>query len=139
MQDLDALVKDALAAFASTGDADALEQTKARYLGKTGILTERLKTLGKLPAGERPAMGARINAAFGGAGARRRRARVHAHAGWGVPFVDLPAVHPPLKARHAPVVGGHLVVQSPARDAQAPGDGLHLGTHLRVARGESAH
>ena len=63
MQDLDALVKDALAAFASTGDADALEQTKARYLGKTGLLTEQLKGLGKLPPAEKPAMGARINAA----------------------------------------------------------------------------
>ena len=63
MQDLDAIVKDALAVFAGIHDADALEQTKARYLGKTGVLTEQLKGLGKLPAAERPAMGARINAA----------------------------------------------------------------------------
>ena len=40
-----------------------LEQAKARYLGKSGALTELLKGLGKLPAAERPAMGARINAA----------------------------------------------------------------------------
>ena len=63
MQDLDALVIDALAAFAQISDADALEQTKARYLGKTGLLTEQLKGLGKLPAAEKPVMGARINAA----------------------------------------------------------------------------
>ena len=63
MQDLDALVKDALAAFADISDADVLEQTKARYLGKTGLLTEQLKGLGKLPPAEKPAMGARINAA----------------------------------------------------------------------------
>ncbi len=63
MQDLDALVKDALAAFSAISDADALEQTKARYLGKNGLLTEQLKGLGKLPAAEKPAMGARINAA----------------------------------------------------------------------------
>ena len=63
MQDLDAIVKDALAVFAGIGDADELEQTKARYLGKSGALTEQLKGLGKLPAAERPAMGARINAA----------------------------------------------------------------------------
>jgi phenylalanyl-tRNA synthetase alpha chain len=61
MHDLDSLVKDALAAFGAIDDADALEQTKARYLGKAGLLTEQLKSLGKLPAGERPAMGARIN------------------------------------------------------------------------------
>jgi phenylalanyl-tRNA synthetase alpha chain len=63
MQDLDALVKDALAVFTSINDADELEQTKARYLGKAGVLTEQLKGLGKLSAAERPAMGARINAA----------------------------------------------------------------------------
>ena len=63
MQDLDAIVKDALAVFTGIHDADELEQTKARYLGKSGALTEQLKGLGKLPATERPAMGARINAA----------------------------------------------------------------------------
>lgn len=63
MQDLDELVKDALTVFAQTGDPDALEQVKARYLGRSGLLTEQLKGLGKLPSAERPAMGARINAA----------------------------------------------------------------------------
>lgn len=63
MQDLDMLVNEALAVFERTSDADVLEQIKARYLGKTGLLTEQLKGLGKLPANERPAMGARINAA----------------------------------------------------------------------------
>lgn len=63
MQDLDALVKDAVAVFAQTSNADELEQIKARYLGKSGLLTEQLKGLGKLSAAERPAMGARINAA----------------------------------------------------------------------------
>ena len=63
MQDLDSIVKEALAAFAGTDDPPALEQAKARYLGKTGVLTEQLKGLGKLPADERPAHGARINEA----------------------------------------------------------------------------
>jgi len=63
MQDLDAIVNDALAVLGGIDDADVLEQTKARYLGKSGALTELLKGLGKLPAAERPAMGARINAA----------------------------------------------------------------------------
>jgi phenylalanyl-tRNA synthetase alpha chain len=63
MQDLDVIVNEALALFAGIGDADQLEQAKARYLGKSGALTELLKGLGKLPAAERPAMGSRINAA----------------------------------------------------------------------------
>ncbi|HTE15667.1 MAG TPA: phenylalanine--tRNA ligase subunit alpha, partial [Burkholderiales bacterium] len=63
MQDLDAIVKDALAVFAQTSDADALEQIKARYLGKAGTINDLAKGLGKLSSAERPAMGARINAA----------------------------------------------------------------------------
>ncbi len=63
MHDLDKIVAEATALFAGIGDADALEQAKARYLGKSGVLTELLKGLGKLPAAEKPAAGARINLA----------------------------------------------------------------------------
>jgi len=63
MQDVDAIVNEALALFAAIDDADQLEQAKAGYLGKSGRLTESLKALGKLPPAERPAMGSRINAA----------------------------------------------------------------------------
>jgi len=63
MQDVDAIVKDAIAAFAAIDDADQLEQAKARYLGKAGALTQVLKGLSKLPAAERPAFGSRVNAA----------------------------------------------------------------------------
>ena len=63
MQELDTLVAEAMALFGGIDDADALEQAKARYLGKTGALTTLLKSLGKLPAAERPAAGARINVA----------------------------------------------------------------------------
>src|SRR5690349_1028840 len=63
MQELDALIEEALDTFSRTRDADALEQVKARYLGKSGALTQLSKTLGKLPPAERPAMGSRINSA----------------------------------------------------------------------------
>ncbi len=63
MQELDKLVAEAAALFAGITDADALEQAKARYLGKAGALTELLKGLGKLSAEERPAAGACINVA----------------------------------------------------------------------------
>jgi phenylalanyl-tRNA synthetase alpha chain len=62
-QDVDAIVKEALAAFAGVDDADQLEQAKARYLGKAGLLTQLLKGLSKLPPAERPAFGSRVNAA----------------------------------------------------------------------------
>ncbi|MBI4194027.1 MAG: phenylalanine--tRNA ligase subunit alpha [Betaproteobacteria bacterium] len=63
MQDLDAIVNEALGLFSGIEDADELERAKARYLGKSGTLTELLKGLGRLPAAERPALGSRINAA----------------------------------------------------------------------------
>ncbi len=63
MQNLDAILQEALAQFKRTEDAAALEQVKARYLGKSGVLTDLLKGLGKLPAKQRPAEGQRINQA----------------------------------------------------------------------------
>src|SRR5512138_3279323 len=63
MNDLDSLINEATDAFARCNDPAALENVKAKYLGKTGSLTERLKGLAKLPAQERPAAGAAINAA----------------------------------------------------------------------------
>ena len=63
MQDVDVIITEALQIFAGIDDADELESAKARYLGKSGALTELLKGLGKVPAAERPALGSRINAA----------------------------------------------------------------------------
>src|SRR5437016_5059977 len=63
MHDVDAIVNEALGVFAGIDDPDALEQAKARYLGRSGALTELLKSLGKLPPEERRTAGARINGA----------------------------------------------------------------------------
>lgn len=61
MQELEQILDEALKQFASIDHAAELEQVKARYLGKEGRLTELLKGLGRLPAEQRPAAGARIN------------------------------------------------------------------------------
>ncbi len=63
MNEIDHIVAAAQADFAAAADPAALENAKAKYLGKAGALTELLKSLGKLPAAERPAAGAAINAA----------------------------------------------------------------------------
>ena len=63
MEKLETIIQEALQLFAGIDDAAQLEQVKARYLGKAGALTLLQKSLGKLPAAERPAMGARFNAA----------------------------------------------------------------------------
>ncbi len=62
-EDLERLVAEAVASFQRVHLPAELEQAKARYLGKAGMLSELLKGLGRLPAGERPAAGSRINAA----------------------------------------------------------------------------
>ena len=48
MSDLNQLVSEAQRAFEAAPDAPALEDAKARFLGKTGLLTEQLKQLGKM-------------------------------------------------------------------------------------------
>ena len=63
MEHLDQLVQQAAADFAAAADSAHLEQAKARYLGKSGSLTERLKSLGKLDPDARREAGAAINAA----------------------------------------------------------------------------
>jgi phenylalanyl-tRNA synthetase alpha chain len=65
MQNVENIVAEAVALFAGIDNADALEQAKARYLGKAGTLTELLKGLGKLEAAERKTAGALINDAKG--------------------------------------------------------------------------
>jgi phenylalanyl-tRNA synthetase alpha chain len=63
MDDLTRIVAAALAEFDASADPAALENAKAKYLGKAGVLTGELKRLGRLPAAERPAAGAAINQA----------------------------------------------------------------------------
>ena len=63
MDNLDGIIADAKSNFESITDLASLEQAKARFLGKNGVLTEMLKGLGKLSADVRPQAGALINKA----------------------------------------------------------------------------
>ncbi len=66
MDSLEQLVASAVQDFmAAQDDAAALENAKAKYLGKTGQITELMKGLGKLDPEQRKAQGALINAAKG--------------------------------------------------------------------------
>ena len=107
MQDLDAILSEALGLFAAIDDPDELERVKARFLGKTGILTNLLKGLGKLPPAERPAAGSRINEAkekLEAALAARREAirivRLEARLGEEALDVTLPGRGPGLGGLH---------------------------------------
>ena len=62
-QSIDDLVSQAQERFAAAKDAAALENEKARFLGKDGALTVLLKGLGKLDPEQKREMGAQINQA----------------------------------------------------------------------------
>ncbi len=61
MDALPELLQTAQATIAGAGDLAALDQARVRYLGKKGVLTERLKALGQLPPEERRQAGQAIN------------------------------------------------------------------------------
>jgi phenylalanyl-tRNA synthetase alpha chain len=58
---LDEILKDAERDFSAAVNLPVLDQVKARFLGKSGAITEQMKGLGDLPADQRKAVGARIN------------------------------------------------------------------------------
>ena len=61
MNNLEHTLKEASEDFDQCQTVTDLDQAKAKYLGKAGVLTEALKSLGKLSAEERPKVGAEIN------------------------------------------------------------------------------
>lgn len=65
MENLDQLVQDGLAAVEQADNLQTLDQVRVDYLGKKGVLTQQLKSLGQLSADERPAAGQKINEAKG--------------------------------------------------------------------------
>ena len=61
MSILEAILHDATATLTAVKSMPELEQVKAKYLGKSGSLTEQLKTLGSLTPEEKKTVGASIN------------------------------------------------------------------------------
>jgi len=61
--DLEELVSNALAKIEATDSVLGLDQVRVTYLGKKGVITAQLKSLGQLPADQRPALGRAINVA----------------------------------------------------------------------------
>lgn len=63
MKELAGLVEKAKSAVANCSDLKALESIRVEYLGKQGVLTQLLKSLGKLSSEERPKAGQSLNIA----------------------------------------------------------------------------
>ena len=60
---VDAIVREAREALAAARTAADFEQIRIRFLGRQGALTQLLRSLGTLPAAERPVVGAAANEA----------------------------------------------------------------------------
>lgn len=63
MSDIDSILQLAQKAIAASDDLAELNRLRVEYLGKKGQLTALLKTLGQLPAAERPKLGQAVNQA----------------------------------------------------------------------------
>ena len=61
MNEISQILQQAGIAIATASDIAALDQVRVAYLGKKGVLTSRLKELGKLDPEDRPAAGQLIN------------------------------------------------------------------------------
>ena len=61
MSELDQLLQTANEQITAADNLKILDDIRVHYLGKKGVVTEQLKTLGKLPAEERKSAGQRIN------------------------------------------------------------------------------
>ena len=61
MSTLEAILSDATSTLTTVKSMPELEQVKAKYLGKSGSLTEKLKTLGSMTPEEKKIAGAAIN------------------------------------------------------------------------------
>ena len=113
MSDLATLTRQALDEVAASTTLAALDEVRVRWLGKKGLFTEQLKSLGALSAAERPAAGARINeakqqlqASIEAAEQRLAAAAIEAELAAGRIDVSMPArgesrgaVHPVTRAR----------------------------------------
>ena len=61
--ELEELLEQAIQAVQAAHELIALDEVRVHYLGKKGVLTERLKLLGQLSAEQRPKAGQAINVA----------------------------------------------------------------------------
>lgn len=111
MDELDEILRQAESAFAAATSLPALDQAKARFLGKSGVITGLMKGLSRMTPQARKEAGARINKA---------KAQIEAL----------------LKARRAAIEAEALEAQlrQEALDVTLPGRGLGLGGLHPVTR-----
>lgn len=123
MSDLAALLQQALDEVSASTTLAELAEVRVRWLGKKGRFTEQLKSLGSLPAAERPSAGAKINEAkqqftttIDAAEAALESAAVEAELAAGRIDVSLPGRHVAEGGVH-PVTRARLRIESIFRES----------------------
>jgi phenylalanyl-tRNA synthetase alpha chain len=115
VKDLESLVKRLLAEIASSADLSALDGVRVAALGRKGELTELLKGLGQLPAGERKSAGAAINEAKERITAALDARRAELEAAALARELAADAIDVTLPGRGQPVGGLHPVTRTRLR------------------------
>ena len=112
MDNLEAVVAEANAAVDRAGTLAALESERVNYLGRKGVLTALLQGLGKLPADQRRAAGAGINAAKAQLQARIEARRQHLAAAELAQRLAAESLDVTLPGRRVDVGGLHPITRT---------------------------
>lgn len=101
---IETMERQALAEIEAAADPAALEEVRVRYLGRHGLLTELLRSMGQVSPEERPRVGQRVNLAnkhvTGAVAARQETLRLAAPATVSLLDRTLPGRQPPTGHKH---------------------------------------
>ncbi len=108
-------VEEARTAFAAAANAAALEEAKARFLGKNGVVTQALKALAQCSAEERRVRGQHLNAIRSAIEALLQEARQRLQAEALAAQLAAEALDVTLSGRRVPTGAAHPVMRTQER------------------------
>jgi phenylalanyl-tRNA synthetase alpha chain len=112
VEELDILVRGAEQAIDEAADLAGLDQIRVQYLGKKGVLTDRLKALGQLAADDRRAAGQAINQAKGAVQAALQARKAVLQAVETDARLSSEAIDVTLPGRGQPIGGLHPITRT---------------------------
>ena len=112
MEELDILVRGAEQAIDEAADLAGLDLIRVQYLGKKGVLTDRLKALGQLAADDRRAAGQAINQAKGAVQAALQARKAVLQAVETDARLSSEAIDVTLPGRGQPIGGLHPITRT---------------------------
>jgi phenylalanyl-tRNA synthetase alpha chain len=115
MDELEQLVRQAEQEIDSADSTAALAQIETKYLGSKGSVQAQLRSIGSLPQAERPAFGARVNAAKQALTERIQARREELSAGESSMRLQAEAIDVTLPGRRPPLGRRHPLTQTMRR------------------------